>query len=108
MSELEWALLHPKMTMEHLGLIPEWLRDDDPDPAWKQIDKNYQHGGGWRLGAMTAFVMNPKTHVLKYPGDPPLAPLATAQLRDEAIYFYEHAIVAIVQEDGRFEVSRID
>jgi hypothetical protein len=47
-------------------------------------------------------------HVLRYPGDPPLNPLAQARLRDELIVFYDHAIVAIVQEDGSFEVARID
>jgi|KBSMisStandDraft_5_1062788.scaffolds.fasta_scaffold117912_2 hypothetical protein len=103
---LAWELLHPEMTPEHLGLIPFWLSHDDPDPAWKQIDKNYGHGGGWRHGDMN-FHMDAH-HVLRYPGDPPLNPLAQARLRDELIVFYDHAIVAIVQEDGSFEVARID
>jgi len=103
-----WELLHPKMTPEHLGLLPLWIHDDDPDPAWKQIDKNYQHGGGWNSGVMTSFKMDPETYVLKYPGDPPLEPLARTMLRDERILFYNHAIVNIVQKDGSFEVARID
>lgn len=102
-----WQLLHPAITMEHLGLIPLWIHNEDPDPAWKQIDKNYAHGGGWRHGTMN-FKMDLSTHVLKYPGDPPLAPLAQTLLRDELILFYRHAIVAIVQKDGSFEVARID
>lgn len=102
-----WQLLHPKMTVEHLGLIPMWISDEDSDPAWKQIDKNYQHGGGWRSGSMN-FAMDQKTHALRYAGDPDLRPLAKARLRDEWIYFYDHAIVAITQKDGSFEVSRID
>jgi hypothetical protein len=102
-----WVMLHPKMTPEHLGLIPLWITDDDPDPAWKQIDKNYQHGGGWRHGDMN-FKMHKTSHVLSYPGDPPLKPTARTHLRDELILFYDHAIVAIVQKDGSYEVARID
>jgi len=47
-------------------------------------------------------------HKLRYPGDPILAPLAQAKLRDELIVFYRHALVAIIQPDGSFEVSRVD
>jgi hypothetical protein len=101
-----WELLNPEMTPEHLGLIPLWIRNEDPDPAWKQIDKNYAHGGGWRHGTMN-FKMG-HGFVLNYPGDPPLKPLAQAWLRDERVLFYRHAIVAIVQKDGSFEVARID
>jgi hypothetical protein len=102
-----WEMLHENMTPEHLGLIPFWINDDDPDPAWKQIDKNYGHGGGWRHGTMN-FKMAKDTHVLYYPGDPPLRPLAQAKMRDELVVFYDHAIVAIVQPDDSFEVARID
>jgi hypothetical protein len=102
-----WELLHPNMTPEHLGFIPFWIREDDPDPAWKQIDKNYGHGGGWRHGNMN-FRMRYKSHALHYPGDPDLYPLAQAKLRDELIVFYDHAIVAIIQPDRSFEVARID
>jgi hypothetical protein len=101
-----WELLHPKMTPEHLGLIPGWITDKDPDPAWKQIDKNYQHGGGWRHGTMGFTFRGDNT--LEYPGDPPLHPLAETWLRDELILFYDHAIIAIVQPDRSFEVARID
>jgi hypothetical protein len=101
-----WEMLHPKMTPEHLGLIPLWISDNDPDPAWKQIDKNYAHGGGWRHGTMN-FKMD-ENHVLTYPEDPPLRPLARALLRDELILFYDYAIVAIEQPDKSYEVARID
>jgi hypothetical protein len=101
-----WELLHPEMTHERLGLIPWWIFAGDPDPAWKQIHKHYEHGGGWRHGNM-GFRMLAK-HVLRYPGDPDLYPLAQARLRDELILFYDHAIVAILQKDGSFEASRVD
>jgi hypothetical protein len=109
MSLVRWELLHPRMTMDHLGLISLWINDEDPDPAWKQIDKNYQHGGGWNFASMSAtFKVDPVTHVLKYPGDPPLRPRAQTKLRDELIVFYDHAIVAIFQKDGTYQIARID
>lgn len=106
MTNAIWVLMHPKMTPEHLGLIPLWISVNDPDPLWKQIDKNYQHGGGWQKMYVT-WKMD-KDHVLHFPGDPPLKPLAWCAVRDETLYFYDHAIVNIVQKDGSFEVARID
>jgi hypothetical protein len=101
-----WELLHPEMTYEKLGLIPWWIFSGDPDPVWKQIDKHYQHGGGWRHGNM-GFKMGEGAK-LSYPGDPDLYPLAQMRLRDELLLFYDYAIVAIVQPDKSFEVSRVD
>jgi len=102
---LHWELLHPRMTKEHLGLIPAWLTTNDPRPAREQIDGWYQHGGGWN--PFDGFKMNALYHLI-YPDDPPLVPLAKAQLRNETILFYRHSWVAIVQHDGTFEVARID
>jgi hypothetical protein len=94
------------MTPEWLGLLPHWLDEKDPRPAWKQIHDNYRHGGGW--DKFEGFEFNPKTFSIKYPGDPLMRPLARAQLRDETILFYDHAWVGIMQKDGSFEIARID
>lgn len=104
--QVQWKMLHPRMTIDHLGLIPEWLDDNNPQSAKEQIDQNYQHGGGWR--SFKGFKMNEATKALSYPGDPPMKPLAQAELRGELVLFYEHAWVAIVQTDGTFDVARID
>jgi hypothetical protein len=100
-----WVLLHPKMDPEALGNIPYWLDEDDPDPAWKQIDKNYHHGGGWH--SFDGFIHRGE-YVLVYPGDPNMSPLARCQLRDEAVVFYRYSWVGIFQKDGSFDVARID
>ena len=105
---VRFELLHPKMTLEHLGFIPQMLNPQDPRPAAEQFDKNYAHGGGWSPNVGSAFKMDPATKTLKYPGDPAMKPLARAKFRDEEIYFYESAVVAIVQSNGTFEVSRMD
>lgn len=102
---ITWIALHPRMTPEHLGYLPLMLDENDPQPAAKQFHKHYRHGGGWdpfkghTLGADNS---------LHYPGDPPLHPIASCQLRDELILLYEFSWVCIVQPDRSFEVCRMD
>lgn len=102
---MKWEILHPEMTMEHLGFILGFFSEDNPDSAAKQIDKNYAHGGGWN--PQPGFSLR-KDCVLQYPGDPPLRPLARSTLRQEKIIFYPHAYVGIFQPDGSWEVARVD
>ena len=97
--------LSPGVTPEHLGILPGFLSELDPDPAWKQIDKNYGHGGGWR--PFQGHVLQDDMS-LKYPEDPPLHPLAHTKLRDEIIVFYECEWLVIIQPDGSYEVARVD
>jgi hypothetical protein len=89
-----------------LGLIPEFLDDDDPRPARDQIDGNYAHGGGWQ--PMVGFEMDDEQSAFLYPGDPPLRPFAMTMLRDEVILFLPYSFIAIVQPDNSFEISRVD
>jgi hypothetical protein len=96
---------------EYLGLIPQMFNDDDPRPVKEQIEENYKHGGGWR--PLKGFVFDPVTKTITYPGDEDgpdevYRPLGYTQVRDESIYVYDLAWVAIVQKDGSFEVSRMD
>jgi hypothetical protein len=102
---MKWTLLHPRMTIEHLGLIPDFVSEDDPRSAIEQIDANYAFGGWQPLAGW--LYMKPDGRV-KYPGDPELIPLACADFRDETIYFYDHAFVGVRQRDGSFEVARLD
>jgi len=103
---IKFKLLHPRMTEEALGFIPEMLSELNPCSAKEQLDNGYRHGGGWN--PFKRFKFDPATKSLKYPGDPAMKPLAVARLRDEEIYFYESAWVAIVQTNGDYEVSRMD
>ena len=98
------------MTLEWLGFIPTFIDPFNDEPAAKQLDDNYQHGGGWR--PMEGWKLN-EARVLSYdPADPPLKPLYHAKHvsknGEENIYFYDSAWVCIVQPDGSFEVSRLD
>lgn len=103
---LQFKILDARVTPDHLGFIPEFLSEHDPRPAVEQIDANYQHGGGWR--PIKGFMPLSDFHLLKYPGDPPLHALAVAELRDERIFIYEHAFVAVQHADGTFSTARID
>jgi hypothetical protein len=100
-----WMLLHPKMTPEHLGLLPGMLDENDQRPAKEQFDGNYAHGGGWR--PYNGFKLTVENH-LTHPGDPPLRPLAITHLRGETILFYDHSWVVVVQPDRTFEACRMD
>ena len=100
-----WQFLHPQMTINHLGFIKDWLSELNPADAVEQIDRNYRHGGGWF--DCNGFKMRGQG-VLFGAGDPPLWPLAKTHLRNETIYFYQHAWVAVVQPNGSYRVARID
>lgn len=86
------------------GFLPFLFSADDPRPAREQAEANYAHGGGWNpIHGFTEAEMT-----LYYPNDPPLRPMAKAQLSEEWIVLYQHGIVAIYQADGSFEVARMD
>lgn len=102
---IEPTYLHPR-GHDLVGYIPEFLSVHDPLPAVQQLDANYKHGGGWR--PIKGFKMDMKTHAIKYPGDPSYPPIAVIELRDEKIFVYPHAWVAVVQKDGSYEIARMD
>ena len=100
-----WIKRHPQATFEMLGYLPAFVGDADPRPAREQFNTSYSHAGGW--APFKGFKMLPNGD-LSYPGDPPTRLLYETKLRNETIRFYEHAWVAIVQPDGKFEVCRMD
>ena len=104
MEILDWQILHPRGA-ELLGFIPTFILESDPRSAAEQFNERYAHGGGWR--PFGPWSMD-KDYRIKYPGDPAYAPVAMARLRNETIFVYPHAWVAIVQADGSFEVARMD
>jgi hypothetical protein len=109
-----WAVEHG-YTQEMLGFLPQFLHTDDPRPAAEQFDENYAHGGGWNPHPNMAPLWHISDHdkALIYGDGAEPAPevhrlLATAQLRDERIHFFDGSWVAIIQPDGSFEVERMD
>lgn len=100
-----WIRMNPRATLDHVGCIPEFLSESDPDSAVQQLHKNYAHGGGWH--SLPGFTLGDDCS-LRYPGDPPLRPLWRTRLRRELIIVYECAFVAVIQSDRSFDVSRMD
>jgi hypothetical protein len=91
---------------EELGLLPDFIDQNDPRPAREQFDANYQHGGGWH--PIPGFE-NTKGVSIAYPGDKEYHPIAMWPLRGELIVVYRHSLVAIFQTGtGDFEVARLD
>lgn len=90
---------------ELMGYVPFFFSEADPRPAEVQLDENYAHGGGWSPMPKWKHLGD---HVIQYPGDPKLRPIALGKLRDEKIFFYEHSIVAIFRPDGSFGAARVD
>lgn len=95
------------MTFDHLGLIPTFLAPSSSLPAREQLDYAYSHGGGWRP-LNDVFTLGEDNQLISKYDEPDLHPLAQTKLRDEEIFFYDHAWVVIKQPDGSFEVSRMD
>jgi hypothetical protein len=101
--------LHPRGE-DFVGMIPAFLHFLDPRPAAEQFDEKYAFGGGWRPmeGWTTEKFSDTNTLGIKYPGDPVLLPVARINFREEVVWVYAHAWVAIEQPDGRVEISRMD
>lgn len=102
---ISFIRLDPRVTEDHLGLIPYFFYENDPRSAAEQIDERYAHGGGWF--AIDGFEML-DGGVIKYPGDPAMKPLAVATLHEEVIRVYQYGWISITQPDGSFAVSRLD
>jgi hypothetical protein len=101
-----WHRLDARAHLDHLGYIPAFLDEDDPDDARTQLDKNYAFGGfrpqsQWHL-------LDPVTMAMQYPGDPPTKPLWMGFHRQERIYVYPYGYVAVVQPDNSFVMARMD
>lgn len=112
---LSFSFLDPRVTPDHIGLIPAFFVELDPRDAIDQINERYAHGGGWfdlKVGER-GFRQFDDFAKLHYPGDPPLHAYAEATLhlgtdKPERIVIYESGFVAIIQADQSFRVSRLD
>ena len=98
--------LDPRAHVEDLGYFPYFLDERDPRSAKEQIHANYAHGGGWNSFKM--FNLDRETMALSFPDDPPIRPKFLTVLRDESIFVYPLSWVLILQQDGTYDVARID
>jgi hypothetical protein len=104
-----WIALDPRFRPEGLGFLPDILLANDPRPVKAQLDDRYRHGGGYRPFSDKKFKLDRMTMVLHYPGDPPFRPAAFTQIGDETVVFYPVcSLLAIIQKDGSWEITRVD
>jgi len=107
----------PKRIVEDWFAVLSWLSEPQYrfSSAQTAIDQSY-HFGGW--SPFEGFDLNPKNGVLSYPGDPDMRPLwkmvriveggEEQEPYAQTVYGYPYAWVAVVNEDGSFQVARID
>ena len=92
-----------------VGLLSHIIKDSDPDPVRVQIGVRYAHGGGYNpIKNFKIKHLGVDRAELRYPGDPAYAELSRTQIRDEVVILFECALVAIVQPDESFVVTRMD
>ena len=95
------------LNVNHIvGILPSFVNEGNPMSVTKQINDRYSHGGGWR--PLEGFVMDKNDRSIQYPEDPKLMPLAVGVIKGCEVIVYDHGWVAVVNEDGSYEVSRID
>jgi hypothetical protein len=88
-----------------VGVLPRFIDPDSVLNARSQMDVAYQHGCGWQPSER--FALDPASKALICTDEVRLPPLAVARLRDETIYVYDRAWVAVVQPDGSCEINRL-
>jgi hypothetical protein len=101
-----WMQLDSTFHPEGLGFLTDIVLASDKRPVKEQLEDRYRHGGGFR--PIHGFKMKPNK-ILVFPGDPPFKPSAGAVINDEIVVFYRNcSLLAIIQKDGSFEVTRVD
>lgn len=104
-----WVLHHeyypyPAFALwDSLGAVPYMLEDGDERPAVAQFEGKY--GGGW--DTMPGFALLDGVS-LKYPGDPPMHPIATCMFRTDTVLVYPFGWVCVKHADMTFEVARMN
>jgi hypothetical protein len=107
--KMKWFFA-PGYNMEHLGLIPSFMSDDQPGDPVEQIDKHYQQGGGWfDFYGFKVHGSWPSVR-LKYPEDPPILPIAFAEFKVRYwVVVFEHAWVGVYDKvEDKYRIARID
>lgn len=98
-----WTKHHPR-AVDMCGYIPSFVDARDPRKAREQFDANYAHGGGWFPMRGWSLLEGDR---IKWE-DEVYDPVATLKMTGERVVIYSHAWVAIIQDDGSFEVARMD
>lgn len=102
----EYDHIPPMDIITSLGFLPEWVfrglqLGEDMETA---LTSRYQY----YTGPMELPCTIQDDGCYTYPGDPIQHPVASVRGATETLYFYEHAFVAVVKEDGSTWFTRMD
>ena len=88
------------------GYIPNFLDELDPRSAREQFNEKYL--GGWHPMKHPGLTFDPKTQVMRFPGDPPFEPRSRLLFRHEILLLYPGSFVLVLQPDDTWEAARMD
>ena len=97
--EMEYAI-------ESLGILPHWVtKAEDTESIREAFDRQYNFG----LFEFHGITINAEG-VFSYPEDPDLYPIISMVRGSETAYFYQSAMVAIINKDQNIAqfVTRMD
>jgi len=97
---------NPQSLIMSLGVLPFWVMEGvaQGESAKDALINRYQYYSG----PMTHGEIKPNG-IYQYPGDEPLPPVGALHLENETVYFYQYAIVAVVNvETGEQWITRMD
>jgi len=99
------CLANPIHYNDMLGMLPQWLDNDqyEDKTAKEALDAQYCCG----LYNSSEVVVS-EEGLYMFPGDPTLYPIVKIKRKDETIYIYEYALVAIIDSNGNSFATRID
>lgn len=96
------------------GLIPMMLNPASDEEMWKQIDRNYAHGGGWRdYDGFTVVKQDNGKYHLQHSGDPDLKEIGRIRFGSQMIVLFDYSWVLwmSLNIDGdmvEHKIARID
>ena len=100
-----------KRLVEAMGILPSWVVEGleagcaDIEALTASLADSYGFGKlhNFKGGEVA------ENGTYQYPEDPPMPPLAKIESADLSIYFYQHAMLSIVEKDsGGAFVTRMD
>ena len=89
--------------LDAVGVLPAWITEDD-EPAMEQFRRHYP----FPTYEDTAGTIDDRG-IMYYLGDPPLTPYLEVETNLERIYFYQWAMVGIVdKKTNKHFITRLD
>lgn len=101
-------VIYESEVLQACGPVPEWVLNGEYENM--TILEALREQYGFPITHWDKFIVSEEGVLssTEYPNDPHYNPLIKIERNGETFYQYQHAMFAIVQEDGSTYVSRID